>query len=70
MLPVWFLPPVIGLYLLVVCFSWLTLALLFLFSLFAFVVLPRGSKRHTCRDCENAENCPWWKVGGPAGPYG
>jgi signal transduction histidine kinase len=55
--PAWFVPPVVGLYLLVADFSWLTLALVALFALFGFVVFPYVS-RGVCASCKNAKNCP------------
>lgn len=59
--PVWFVPPLGGLYLLVTAFSWLTVVQLALFCVLAFVILPYISGKHSCATCENAENCPWRK---------
>jgi signal transduction histidine kinase len=58
--PAWFAPPAVGLYLLIVNFSWVVLALVVLFGLFGFVVVPRLS-RDVCASCKNARNCPRYK---------
>ena len=54
--PGWFLPPVAGLYLLVFQFSWVSLALLAIFCVDAFWLLPEVSKKH-CENCETVD-CP------------
>lgn len=59
MLPVWFAPPLAGLVLLLTRFSWLALVLLVLFCVVAFVILPYISNQHSCKNCENASQCPW-----------
>ena len=58
--PAWFVPPAVGLYLLIANFSWLVLVLVILFVLFGFVVVPRLS-RDVCATCKNARNCPRYK---------
>jgi len=58
--PGWFLPPVLGLYLLVVDFSWPVAVVVLLFCLVGFWILPKVSRR-PCEECENAESCPWGK---------
>ena len=50
------LPPIVGLYLLVMGFSWLMLSLLVVFCLVAFWWLPESSKKH-CEGCETVD-CP------------
>jgi signal transduction histidine kinase len=55
--PAWFVPPAVGLYLLITDFSWLTLALVGLFALVGFVVVPYLA-RDVCATCKNARNCP------------
>ena len=54
--PGWFLPPVAGVYLLFTAFSWITLALLAVFCMVAFWLLPEVSKKH-CEACETVD-CP------------
>jgi len=58
--PGWFLPPVLGLHLLVVDFSWPVAVVVLLFCLVGFWILPKVSRRR-CEECENAESCPWGK---------
>ncbi len=57
MYPVWALPPLAGLYALLRGLDWGLLAVLLLFCLFGFVVLPLAS-RHLCDGCANAADCP------------
>ena len=57
--PLWFLPLLAGVPLLVLAFSWLLLALLVIFALDAFVVLPMVSARHGCKECPQRDSCPW-----------
>lgn len=64
--PVWFVPPLVGVYLLVTDFSWLVVGQLLVFCLVAFVFLPYISGEHSCSDCEQASECPWRK--GKAAP--
>ena len=54
--PGWFLPPVAGLYLLIFHFSWAALALLVIFCVDAFWLLPKVSQKH-CENCETVD-CP------------
>lgn len=54
--PGWFLPPLAGAYLLVARFSWAVLALLVIFCITAFWLLPETAKKH-CAGCETAD-CP------------
>ncbi len=54
--PGWFLPSVIGLYLVFARFSWGVVVLLALFCVIGFWILPTDSQRH-CEGCDN-EDCP------------
>ena len=56
MVPGWFIPPIVGIILLVQDFSWLALILAGLFCMVGFVILPKDSQRH-CQDCEMVD-CP------------
>ena len=56
--PVWFVPPVAAIYQLFAAFSWGTVILLTLFGLVSFVILPYVSRVHSCKTCENIDNCP------------
>ena len=53
----WFLPPAVGIHLLITNFSWPILLVLGVYSLFAFVLFPILA-RHVCTHCPNAKNCP------------
>jgi len=57
--PLWFIPLLIGIPVTIGTFSWATLGLLILFSLDAFVVLPLVSTKHGCKECPQKESCPW-----------
>ena len=54
--PGWFVPPVVGMYLLVTGFAWCIVILLVLFCPVGFLLLPTDSQRH-CTGCENLD-CP------------
>ena len=56
MIPGWFVPPLVAVYLLVTGFSWLVLTLLVIFCVIAFWWLPESSKSH-CEGCETVD-CP------------
>jgi hypothetical protein len=59
--PLWFIPMLAGLPVVIRSFSWALLVLLVMFSLDAFVVLPLVSTKHGCRECPQKELCPWMK---------
>jgi hypothetical protein len=54
--PTWFVPPIVGVMVLVRAWSWYVLGLLALFCLLGFWFLPRASRR-LCADCDNRD-CP------------
>lgn len=56
MVPGWFLPPIVGLYLLIGSFRWPVLGLLAAFCVIGFWLLPEASKKH-CEGCETVD-CP------------
>ena len=60
--PLWFMPIVAGLPVIIRSFSWMLLVLLVLFALDAFVVLPVVSIKHGCRECPQKNLCPWLKI--------
>ena len=64
--PLWFLPLVAAAAALARGFTWGMLILVILFALDAFVILPRFSTQHGCRDCPQRQSCPWMKGKGPA----
>ena len=59
--PLWFVPPIIGIAMLIKHFSWGLLIVLGLFSLVGFVILPLASRGYSCRQCPQHDDCPWMK---------
>jgi hypothetical protein len=59
--PLWFLPLIAGGYVTVQQFSWWYSALLVVFAIDAFVLLPLVSTRHGCKECPQQDTCPWMK---------
>lgn len=59
--PLWFLPLVAAVPALVRGFAWGLVVLSAAFVVDAFVILPRFSTQHGCRDCPQREGCPWMK---------
>lgn len=59
--PLWFLPLVAAAPALVRGFTWGLMILVAAFVVDAFVILPRLSKQHGCRDCPQRQTCPWMK---------
>jgi fatty acid desaturase len=59
--PLWFVPVLVGIVVLLRSFSWAFLVLLVAFSLVAFVILPLFSKGHACKDCPQKDTCPWMR---------
>ena len=57
--PLWFIPVLAGVPLLVLGFSWPLLILLVVFAVDAFVLLPLFSVKHGCTECPQKESCPW-----------
>lgn len=57
--PLWFIPILVAVFLLVRSFSWPLLVLLVVFALDAFVILPLFSRKHGCVNCPQKELCPW-----------
>ncbi len=64
--PLWFLPLVAAAPVLVRGFAWGLAALAIVFVVDAFVILPRISSQHGCRECPQRESCPWMKNKAPA----
>lgn len=57
--PLWFIPILVGVLVIVCSFSWPLLILLVLFAVDAFVVLPLVSRKHGCASCPQKDTCPW-----------
>jgi len=62
--PLWFIPLLAGLPVVVRSFSWTLLVLLLVFALDAFAVLPLISTKHGCKECPQKDLCPWMKLRG------
>jgi hypothetical protein len=57
--PLWFLPPIVGAIFLCLSFSWTLLSLLVVFALNSYVILPLVSKHYGCTKCPQKDDCPW-----------
>lgn len=57
--PLWFIPILLAVPLVIRTFTWLLLVLLVAFAVDAFVVLPLVSTRHGCKECPQRDSCPW-----------
>jgi hypothetical protein len=60
--PLWFIPALAGIPVVIHRFSWTLLFLLLVFALDAFVVLPLTSTKHGCKECPQRGVCPWMKL--------
>ena len=62
--PLWFIPLIVGGVSLYRHFSWLLLAILLAFAIDAFLILPLVSTKYCCAKCPQKKTCPWMaKVG-------
>jgi hypothetical protein len=57
--PLWFIPILPGIILVIRSFSWPMLVLLTAFAIVAFVLLPLLSTKHGCAECPQKQTCPW-----------
>ncbi|HUW17931.1 MAG TPA: hypothetical protein VMW16_01360 [Sedimentisphaerales bacterium] len=57
--PLWFIPALVGVIAVVRSFCWPLLALLAVFAIDAFIILPLVSRKHGCVDCPQKHSCPW-----------
>ncbi|MBA7518891.1 hypothetical protein ES705_10965 [subsurface metagenome] len=57
--PLWFLPIVAGVPIIIRSFSWMHLVLIGIFVFDAFVILPLVSIKHGCGKCPQKAMCPW-----------
>jgi MFS family permease len=62
--PLWVIPVVCVVFALLQFFSWQVLGLVLLFAVNSFVILPLVSKRHSCAECPQKDDCPWMITGG------
>jgi hypothetical protein len=59
--PLWFIPVLVGVIVEFYTFSIGLLALLIIFAVDAFVLLPLFSTKHSCKECPQRDSCPWMK---------
>ena len=59
--PLWFIPVVVGVIALIGEFSISLLVLLIIFAVDAFALLPLLSTKHSCKECPQRDTCPWMK---------
>ncbi|MHC4482588.1 MAG: hypothetical protein ACYSW4_03475 [Planctomycetota bacterium] len=57
--PLWFIPILVGISVIERSFSWALLILLVVFAVDAFVILPLFSTKHGCAGCPQKDSCPW-----------
>ena len=57
--PLWLIPVVCGLAALWLSFSGWLAALIAVFVVNSFIVLPLVSRRHSCAECPQRNSCPW-----------
>ncbi len=62
--PEWFLPLIVGIFLLIRSFDWLILVLLIVFIIIAFGVVLYVSKSKSCDTCKLKGACPWSSICG------
>lgn len=61
--PEWFVPVIVGIYLLYISFDWLVLVLLIIFIVIAFIIIPFDSRSKSCETCKHRDQCPWMSIG-------
>jgi hypothetical protein len=59
--PLWFIPLIAGIAMLIHRFSLYLLVVLALFLFVGFVVVPLVSRGHSCKQCPQHDDCPWMK---------
>jgi hypothetical protein len=59
--PLWFIPILVGVPFVIRSFSWTLLVLLVVFALDSYVILPLVSTKYGCKGCPQKESCPWMK---------
>ncbi len=60
--PLWFVPLLVGVAALIQAFSWPVTLLLLGFALNSFVILPLVSRAYGCARCPQKATCPWMGV--------
>lgn len=59
--PLWIIPLIAGIIFLINNYSLFMLALIIIFSVNSFIILPLLSRKHGCADCPQKKNCPWMR---------
>lgn len=62
--PLWFIPVLVGVTVEFRIFSIALLVLLIVFAFDAFMLLPLFSTKHGCKECPQRDSCPWMKQRG------
>ena len=66
--PLWVVPLLAGVGCAVWQFNWPLLAVLAVFVIDAFFVLPLVARKYGCAHCPQADSCPWMSAGSKAAP--
>jgi hypothetical protein len=61
--PLWLIPVVCAVLVLLSSFSWWLVGLVLAFVLESWVILPLVSRKHGCVDCPQKTQCPWMARG-------
>ncbi len=61
--PLWFIPLIAGVILLLGGFSWILLGLLIAFVINSHLILPYVSRKYGCATCPQKDTCPWMGCG-------
>lgn len=62
--PIWFVPLLIGIYLLIFSFDWIVLIILIFYIILAFGVVLYVSRSKSCKTCKHRDQCPWNSICG------
>ncbi len=57
--PLWFIPLLVGVPVVIKSFSWMMIVLMAAFAVNSFVVLPMVSTGEGCKECPQRDECPW-----------
>ena len=57
--PLWLIPPVCVVILLIWSFTWWLFSSLVIFIIISYLILPLVSRKHSCLECPQNDVCPW-----------
>jgi len=60
--PIWFIPLIVGIYLLIINFNWLVLGIFIIFIIIGFIIVPFYSRSKACKECKHRDQCPWMNL--------